>query len=288
MNGKRTILVTGATGNVGRHVVDGLLANGVQVRALVRNPSLAGLPPGVELVPGDLTDAESVSAVVEGTDGTFLLWPFYSPDGVEKVVERLTGHVVYLSATAVKDDQPAEANGVWGAIEELLRKAGLEWTFVRAGGFATNTLEWAAQTLLGDEVRLPYAEAGRSLIHERDIAAVAVRALLDRRVGEKFELTGPETLTQREQIRIIGEVIDRPLQVVDVAPEDARAELVEKLGEVFADAAMPYWASLVDSPEPALITVADVLGRPALTYREWAQEHAEAFRPLTTTQAADR
>lgn len=277
MNGKRTILVTGATGNVGRHVVDGLLADGVHVRALVRNPSLAGLPPAVELVPGDLTDPESVSAAVEGADATFLLWPFYSPDGVEKVVERLTGHVVYLSATSVKDDQPVEANGVWGAIEELLRKGGLEWTFVRAGGFATNTLEWAQQTLRGDEVRLPYAEAGRSLIHERDIAAVAVRALLDRRVGEKFELTGPETLTQRDQIRIIGEVIDRPLQVLDVAPEDARAELVEKLGEEFADAAMPYWASLVDSPEPVLPTVADVLGRPALTYREWATEHAEAF-----------
>lgn len=275
---KRTILVTGATGNVGRHVVEGLLANGVQVRALVRNPALAGLPPEVELVPGDLTDADSVSAAVEGTDATFLLWPFYTPDGVEKVVERLTGHVVYLSAGAVKDDQSAEANGVWGAIEERLRKAGLEWTFLRAGGFATNTLEWAVQTLRGDEVRLPYAEAGRSLIHERDIAAVAVRAVLDRRVGEKFELTGPETLTQRDQIRIIGEAIDRPLQVVDVAPEDARAELVEQMGEEFANVAMPYWASLVESPEPALTTVQDVLGRPALTYREWAEEHADAFR----------
>lgn len=275
---KRTILVTGATGNVGRHVVDGLLANGVQVRALVRNPSLAGLPPEVELVQGDLTDPESVSAAVDGTDGTFLLWPFYTPDGVEKVVERLNGHVVYLSASAVKDDQSAEANGVWGTIEELLRKAGLEWTFLRAGGFATNTLEWAEQTLRGDEVRLPYAEAGRSLIHERDIAAVAVRALLDRRVGEKLELTGPETLTQRDQIRIIGEVIDRPLQVLDVAPEIARAELVEQMGAEFADVAMPYWASLVDSPEPVVTTVENVLGRPALSYREWAEEHADAFR----------
>lgn len=275
---KRTILVTGATGNVGRHVVDGLLANGVQVRALVRNPSLAGLPPEVELVQGDLTDPESVSAAVDGTDGTFLLWPFYTPDGVEKVVERLTGHVVYLSASAVKDDQSAEANGVWGTIEELLRKAGLEWTFLRAGGFATNTLEWAEQTLRGDEVRLPYAEAGRSLIHERDIAAVAVRALLDRRVGEKLELTGPQTLTQRDQIRIIGEVIDRPLQVLDVAPEIARAELVEQMGAEFADVAMPYWASLVESPEPVVTTVENVLGRPALTYREWAEEHADAFR----------
>lgn len=275
---KRTILVTGATGNVGRHVVDGLLANGVQVRALVRNPSLAGLPPEVELVQGDLTDPESVSAAVDGTDGTFLLWPFYTPDGVDKVVERLTGHVVYLSASAVKDDQSAEANGVWGAIEELLRKAGLEWTFLRAGGFATNTLEWAEQTLRGDEVRLPYAEAGRSLIHERDIAAVAVRALLDRRVGEKLELTGPQTLTQRDQIRIIGEVIDRPLQVLDVAPEIARAELVEQMGAEFAEVAMPYWASLVESPEPVVTTVENVLGRPALTYREWAEEHADAFR----------
>ncbi|MFC0628645.1 NmrA family NAD(P)-binding protein [Kribbella deserti] len=284
----RTILVTGATGNVGRHVVTGLLAAGVTVRALVRNPALAGLPVGVELVAGDLTDPASVAAASTGTDGTFLLWPFYPPDGAEKVVEQLTGHVVYLSASAVRDDQSAEQNGVWGTIEQLVRKAGLDWTFLRAGGFAANTLEWSEQTLRGDEVHLPYTEAGRSLIHERDIAEVAVRALLDRRVGETLTLTGPETLTQREQIRIIGEVIDRPLRVVEVSPEVARAHLVAQLGEEFAAEAMPYWASLVENPEGVETTVENVLGRPALTYREWVEDHADAFRPLTTTEVAER
>jgi uncharacterized protein YbjT (DUF2867 family) len=282
MTEQRTILVTGATGNVGRHVVAGLLEGGATVRALVRTPALAGLPDGVEVVPGDLTDPDSVAGAAEGADAAFLLWPFFTADGAEKAIGELArrvSHLVYLSAASVRDDQGTAQSGVWGQVEQLIKQTGLDWTFLRAGGFASNTLEWAEQIRAGDVVRLPYPDAGRSLIHERDIAAVAVRALLDRLTGQKYELTGPETQTQAEQIRQIGEAIGRPLRAEALAPEVARDQLLAQWGdESFVDNAMAYWASLVDEPEQVLSGVPEVLGRPALTFSQWAHHHADDFR----------
>ena len=117
--------------------------------------------------------------------------------------------------------------------------------------------------------------AGRSLIHERNIADVAVRALLDdRHDGRRYVLTGPETLTQREQVRVIGEVIGRPLRTEEQSPDE--------FGDQWADA-LAYWATLVDDPEPVTHTVPDLTGVPARTFREWATDHAADFRQRTTS-----
>ncbi|GAA1606703.1 NAD(P)H-binding protein [Kribbella sancticallisti] len=279
-----TILVTGATGRVGRHVVQGLLAAGVTVRALVRNPPQAGLPPEVEIAQGDIYDPAAVSRAAAQVDAVFLLWPSFSAEGAEPMVSALTkqvSRVVYLSAMNVQDDQPAAANGVWGELEDLL--SGTDWTFLRAGGFAVNTQEWADQIRTGEVVRVPSPEAGRSLIHERDLAAVAVLALLDdKHVGQKYVLTGPETLTQTEQIAILADAIGKPLRIEEVPAAEARqAMLAFGADPILADSSVAYWASLVDNPEPVTTTVPTLLGRPALTYRDWAKEHAAEFRAPT-------
>lgn len=168
---------------------------------------------------------------------------------------------------------------MWGDVERLIERSGLEWTFVRSGGFAANTLMWADQVRKG-VVRWPYGEAGRSLIHERDIAAVAVRALTeDGHVGAKYPLTGPEVVSQADQVRIIGEAIGRPVRWEEISREAARQELVAAFGDVsFADGALDAWAGFVTQPEPVTTTVEEVTGRPARTFRQWAIDHASDFR----------
>jgi len=131
-----------------------------------------------------------------------------------------------------------------------------------------------------DVVRWPYAEAARSLIHEADIAAVAVRALTqDGHTGQTYVLTGPETLTQTEQVHAIGEAIARPLRFEEISPDEARPGLVAALGdEAFADGALHAWATFVTQLERVTSTVQEITGTPARTLREWAADHADDFR----------
>ncbi|ADB35246.1 NmrA family protein [Kribbella flavida DSM 17836] len=277
------ILVTGATGKVGRNVVAGLLAAGAEVRALVRQPMPAGLPDGVEPVVGDLTDPEAVRKAAAGTEAAFLLWPSYSADGAAPVVAALTEQVprvVYLSAMNVDDSQPAELNGVWGEVEQLLVESGADWTFLRPGGFAANTLEWAAEIRSGTVVTMPSPRAGRSLIHERDIADVAVLALLDEaHSGKKYVLTGPRVLTQEEQIAAIGAALGKELRVQEQSTEQARQAMSAAGADpAFVDSAIQYWESLVENPEPVVTTYTELTGRPGRTYEAWVREHLDAFR----------
>ena len=277
-----TILVTGATGRVGRHVVDGLRAAGVTVRALVRTPDLAGFPPDVELIKGDLYDPDAVRRAAADVDAAFLLWPSFSADGAADVVAELPRRVVYLSALS------ASSGGVWADVEELLRDK--DWTFVRPGGFAVNAQGWAAEFRSGDVVRVASPEAGRSLIHERDIAAVAVLALLnDQHIGQIYDLTGPEVLTQAEQIRTIARAIGKEMRVEALSDAEARQAMLDLGADpILAESSVAYWASLVDNPEPVTTTVAELTGRPALTFAEWADEHADEFRVLSTAEVAQR
>ena len=261
------ILVTGATGNVGQHVARGLTAAGEPVRLLSRRA-------GSGLTRGDLL--EPAGLPLDGVDKVFLLWPGPSAAGIEEAVDALAArvrHVVYLSAISAE-------TGFWGVVEQALRASGVEWTFLRAGGFAANTLGWADMIRAEGAVRWPYGEAARSLIHERDLAAVAVRALTtDGHAGQTYELTGPAAVTQAEQVRQIGTAIGRPVRWIELPPAQARSQLLASWGDPsFVEGALSYWASLVDRPEPVTNTVSRLLGMPARTFAQWAVDNADAFR----------
>ncbi|MGP4030124.1 NAD(P)H-binding protein [Actinomadura sp. 3N407] len=276
-----TILVTGATGNVGRHVVTQLLDACVNVRAMTRNPDTAPLPAGVETVHGDMDAPGTLGAAFDGVDAVFLLWPLFSTATAPAVVDAIAKHtrrIVYLSAMGNGDSRP---DGFWGEVEVLIERSGLEWTFVRPGGFATNVLGWADQIRTDGVVRWPYGDAGRSLIHEADIATVSVQALLENKhIGAAYSLTGPEIVTQAEQARIIGEVIGREVRWEELSPEEARKQLLADWGdESFVEHALRAWADMVDNPEPITHTVEKVTGTPARTFRQWALDHAGDFRP---------
>jgi len=277
------VLVIGATGRTGRHVVAGLLDHGVEVRALVRTPLTAALPEEVEVVQGDLDDPASVARAAEGADAAFLLWHRFSVDGGEEVVAALAdhiGHIVYLSAAnlgAGRTDGPVE--GVWADMEGLIEQTPVTHTFVRGGGFAANALQWADQIRSGDTVRIPFPRAARSLVDERDLAEVSVRGLLDPGLlGATPAVTGPQTLTQEEQVHAIGTALSRTLVVEEQPVEEARREYAAFMGEEYAAAALSHWEMLVDRPEPPRDGVQKILGRPARTFAEWAAYHAEDFR----------
>ncbi len=277
------ILVFGATGNIGRHVVTGLLDRGAAVRTVSRSPVAGGRPAGVEAVAGDLRAPDTLESALSGVDAVFLLWPFLTADGIEPVAKAIAGHarhVVHVSALHVRDDRTPAENGVWGQVEDAVRRNSPEWTFLRPGGFATNTLEWVPAIRAGRPVRMPHPRAARSLIHEADIAEVAVRALTEGgHAGEAYVLTGPEAITQAEQVRVLGEVAGRPGRVEEISPEEARADMLAWADPAFADSALAYWASLVDNPEPVTTTVAEITGTPARTFERWARDHADDLRP---------
>jgi uncharacterized protein YbjT (DUF2867 family) len=281
------ILVTGATGTVGRQVVSQLSERGVPLRAVSRDPASAGLPAGVQVVRGELSDPASLEPHLTGVDSVFLVWPFTAPElaagpgaRLVELLARHVNHVVYLSAQAAA----GHPDSFWAVIERLIEESSLTWTFLRPTGFATNTLMWADQIRGQGVVRWPYGAAVRSLIHEHDLAAVAVPALAGgRHAGRRYLLTGPEAITQADQVRIIGEVTGHAVRWEELPPEEARRQLVAAWGDPgFVDSALDTWATLVTQPEPVTRTVEEITGIPARTFQQWAADHAGDFRPLST------
>ncbi|MER7013916.1 NAD(P)H-binding protein [Saccharopolyspora sp. NPDC000359] len=273
-----TVLVTGATGNVGRRVVARLLASGAQVRALTRNPDTAGLPGEVELFRGGLGDAEPLARALDGVDRVFLFpVPESTPTFVEQAAAAGVRRVVVLSSLAVEFGDGNAIGERHRLVEQAVADAGFEWTFLRPGAFATNTLAWAESIRAEGVVREPFPEARQTSIHEDDIAAVAVAALLaDVHVGKAYRLTGPEAISAADQVRAIGAAIGREVRFEVVAVEQAKARLLARgVPENVADTLLSLHDQRSDEPVP---TVQQVTGRPARTYAEWAVDHADDFR----------
>ena len=270
------ILVTGATGLVGRLLVDELIGRGAEVRAATRRPEAAGLPDGVTLS----DDLDGVEAVflhprAVGDFGGFLAEA--RRHGVRKVVA--------LSAMNV-DDPPAEqpsriAGDRNTEAEAAAVTSGLRWTSLRPSAFASNTARaFGPQVRAGDVVRYVYAKFEESPIDERDLAAVAAHALLAGDVdGRRLELTGPQSLSHEAMVSTIGAVIGRPLRFEEIPPAAAIEQMAAAgLPRAFVTGLMERYARHQDKPQhPATDVVATVLGRPARTYAEWVASNAAAF-----------
>jgi uncharacterized protein YbjT (DUF2867 family) len=283
------ILVIGATGRVGRLVVDELLRAGATVRALTRRPEHAALPPGVQVVAGDLRVPVSLDTAPEGTVAVFLLWTAAAATA-PAVVARLAAHpsptprrVVYLSSPHQTPhpffQQPNPMRGLHIEIERLLATTGLGVTVIRPGMFASNARHWwAPQIKKGDVVRWPYADAETAPIDERDIAAVAARALLDaRHAGGDFVLTGPESLSQAAQVRAIGDAIGRPLQLEELSPDEFRRETAATLPSVVTEMLLGAWQATLGRPAFVTSAIQEITGSPPRSFYQWAVDHASAF-----------
>lgn len=276
------ILVTGATGNVGGAVVVQLHAAGVPVRALVRGE--ADFPEGVQAVRGDLGDPASLDAALEGIDSVFLVWPFLSAEGAPDTIDAIrkrAKRVVYLSSEGVGSEEPGEAITMFHTeLERLIEASGLEWTALRPTGFASNTLGWAEEVRTTGAVRAPLATLARPLIHEADIAAVAVKALTtDALIGARPVITGLELVTHERQVALISEAIGRPVRFVEVTLEEAAEQMMAAgYPAELVEAVVPAQAEMLDNPEPVNDEVRRITGSPARSFRQWAVDHAADFR----------
>lgn len=282
----KRILVIGATGTVGREVISQLTATNIRVRALTRNPDYANLPAQVEIVSGDLEIPATLDRSLEEVDAAFLVWTAPAT-AVAPALERIAKHVqriVFLSSPHRTPhplfQQPNPGATLHAEIERLIEDSGIQWTFLRPGMFAANALRWWAPKIrAGDVVRWPYAEAPTAPIHESDIAAVAVRALCDEgHAGKDYVLTGPQSLSQAEQVGIIGEVIGRSLRFEEISPEEARSELLAEMPPPVISMLMNAWAAAIGQPALVTSAVADITGAPARTFWEWTIDHAAEFR----------
>lgn len=268
------ILITGATGNVGGQVAAGLAD--LEPRRLSRSAS------GPGAVAGDLTDLELMEKALDGVDRVFLLWPMAPAPLAEPLVELLSRRVervVFLSTLTIAAGLDDDITRTHAELERMIDESGLARTFIRASGFATNLL-WEAHAIKSGVVRKPFGAAGRSLVHEHDLGAVAAQALRDDAyAGTELVVTGPEAVTQRRQIELIAEATGRPIRWEELSQDAAHAEMVGAGWDpAMAADLLDYYGSLVEAPEPVTSTVADVTGVPARSFRQWAQDHADAFR----------
>jgi uncharacterized protein YbjT (DUF2867 family) len=278
-----SILVIGATGQIGGEVVTQLRGAGCRVRATSRNPESAALPSDVEVVRGDLTAPETLAACLDGIDAVFLVWtaPLAAAAAAVDAIAARAPRVVLLSAPIHTPhpffQQPNPIRTIYAGVEAAIDASGLRWTFLRPHAFALNCRNWwVPQIKRGDVVRWFHADAATAPIHERDIAAVAVRALCDDGHDRmEYVLTGPESLTQRALLHIIGDVIGRSLRFEEIPPAAAREEMLP-LGftPTVADMLLTAYAAAVGRPSLVTSTVEDVTGTPARTFHQWAIDHA--------------
>jgi len=288
--GMNRVLVIGATGRVGRQVVD-RLPQAVQARALVRNPQAAQLPPHVELFPGDLTAPDSLAAALDGVEAVFLVWTA-PPATVAAVIRRMaaqTRRVVFLSAPHQTPhpffQQPNPLSRMHAQIESAILSSGLEWTILRPGMFSANARDWWAATVrAGRPIRWPYLAAPTAPIDERDIAEIGVQALVapatgNPHAGRDYVLTGPESLTQGEQIEILGRALGGRLGVEELAPDQARRELLDLFPAPVIEMLMNAWAAALGQPALVTPTFGELAGRPPRRFLEWATDNAGYFRP---------
>jgi uncharacterized protein YbjT (DUF2867 family) len=275
------VLVTGATGRIGRAVVGELVDAGVPVRALTHHTE-AALP--VDTVAGDLTAPESLDDALRGVDTVFLVWTVPSAT-VPAVVDRLAAHVrrvVFLSSPHQTPhpffQQPNPMAALHADIERRIAGAGLESTVLRPGMFASNVAAWWTPAIRADGViRWPYGAAETAPVDDRDVAAVASRTLYEHgHAGRDYVLTGPESLSQAAQVRAIGDAIGRPLRLEELSPDEFRAETAGIWPQPVVDMLLAAWGATMGQPAYVTSTVAEILGS-ARTFHQWVTDHVEGF-----------
>ncbi|MGW2646083.1 NAD(P)H-binding protein [Streptomyces sp. NPDC001393] len=271
------IVVTGATGNVGRALVDRLLAADRPVRALTRDPQRAALPAGAEVVRFQPDDP---AALFGGATALFLYAQAGTADLLAAARAHGVRHVVLLSSGIIQEgaDETHPIHVMHATAEQQIRDSGLHWTFLRPNAFATNALQWVPQIRAGDTIRGVFADGLSAPIHEDDIAAVAERVLLDGgHESAVHRLTGPEAISNAGQLAAIGAALGRKLTFVETDPHEAGPELFPHVPAPMLERLLRTFEETVGVQPEITDTVQKLTGTPARTFARWAQDHAQDF-----------
>jgi len=277
-----TVLVTGGRGHVGRSVAKRLLAAGEKVRIGSSDPAKTSFDSAAEIVEVDLARPQTLAHALDGVSKVFL---YAKPDTVGAQVEIMEEagieHVTFLSTRSLTfrdaDTNPIAQMHV--QVERALGQSSLPWSFLRAGTFSTNTLQWAPAIRADNVVRAPYPESYSAPIHEDDIADVAALTLTEGgHVGVTYAMSGPTPVTQREQVALISEAIGRPVRFEELQPEQYRETLSRWGRSQVVDQLLRYLETWDKRPVPVLDQRQQLIGSPGRSYAQWTIEHADDFR----------
>ncbi|MDM5227269.1 NmrA family NAD(P)-binding protein [Cytobacillus sp. NJ13] len=269
-----TILVAGATGTVGRHVVDHLIQKGEKVRALTRNPLKANLPAGVEVVSGDLSEPGTIGSALVDVSGMHLI-----TTGAEYTPLQTGPEIIKLAEKTGVRRVTVLWNGEKGPFESAVEASSLEWTQLQAFEFMANARKWANSIRSEGLVRDLFGGSPIAPIHEADIGRVAAVALTeDGHAGKIYTLTGPESLSVKDKVGIISKVIGREIRFVESSEEEER-EQMRKMGveEDAIDYVINWHLNPPPSAHKVLSTVEEVTGHKPSTFEEWVKANTGYF-----------
>jgi len=280
------ILVTGATGNIGSQLVNLLVTKGAPVRVISRDEKkVSHLDPAVQRVIGDRHDPSVVRKAVQGADKVFMLAILFDKNHeadrllIEEAKQAGAKQIVMISSATVR----LEDNFI-GRLhrekEELIEQSGIPWTFLRPGGFMSNSKQWADTIKSQSKVFNPMGEGKTAPISPYDIARVAAVVLAyPGHEGKVYELTGAELLSTPEQVEILSKVIGKPIDCVDTPAEVAAERAIASgLPEPLVKSLAELWV-LARKGTDRLRTneVERLTGQPAQTFETWSREHRSAF-----------
>ncbi len=278
------ILVTGATGHVGRELIPQLLQAGQTVRALGRDAGrLAALPTGAERCVGDLNDPAALAVAIGDVSRIFLVTYDSQQDRNVLGAAKRAGVQRIVKLSTLEAAEHKIKVGVWHyEREDLIRASGLGWTFLRPGMFMTNAVDWwAASIRQQGAVFFPGGKGRVAPVDPRDVAAVGCRALTEPgHDNQAYELTGPELMTMAGMVEIIGKQLGRPLKYQDIPPLAARLWMLKSgMDRRLVDALMEMMTSLRRN-EGAIVTdaVERVTGLKPRTFETWCREHIAEFQ----------
>ena len=279
-----TVVVTGATGNIGGATVRALLDRGHHVRAVVRDPS-AQLPAGVETVVGDLDEAQTIQPSLAGVDALFLLAGYRGEQDVldAAVAAGVTAVVLLSGGGAAAKSLDNVISRFQATAEGRVRSSGLRWTILRPHAYYTNVFRWPAIPG-GGTVRVPFAEVPVAAIDPADVGTVAAVTLTeDGHAGQAYELSGPEPLRPADQVRILRRVAGIDLSFESQPDEEARVEMTAQMPIEYVEAFFGFYADGNLDESAVLPTVETVTGRPPRTFAEWASANGERLRGQSDT-----
>jgi len=278
------ILITGASGNVGKEVLRQIAQTGAKVRAGFQNPSKAAAPSGVEIATVDYNQPETLRTALKGVDQVFLVGPPTAQlvemerKAVDVIAQVHVRQLVKLSAMggrqAIFTRQHAES-------EDYIISTGIPYTFLRPNGFMQNMVNYNGPTINTQNAFYGTEGDGRvSQIDVRDVAAVAVKTLTqDGHVGKAYTLTGPEAVTNQEAAQILSEVLGREIRYINLSPEQLRPALLQAgLPEWGADALLDL-QRLYREGKAAAVTqdVEQILGRKPTSFARCLRDYRDAF-----------